>query len=719
MLAGGAVARSWAPSPNGSVVAVHVFENSGNPGLDGKVLVAGGFTRISGVPRAGLALLNPDGTADPNFNVTIEPAGSGVSTMEVSGSAIFIGGGFTHVNGAERQGIARLDLNGDLYNLGWVSPVFNPTRVLHPFANSSVYVLAGGEVLEFALESGALVDEASVGNRAEALVYHAGALYAGGAQGVVRLIKQDGVWETDTEFLADFNGRVMDLIVDPAGEGVFVAGGLFTSFNGQPAPHIVEFNQTGTRNGDLNWPGADPNGQVDRIHYDGNGFLLGGGFTELLPARRVGVGRIFRTLGSLDESFDPGQSVTFAGAAVIRALASTADHVYVGGAFTVYGDGFRTHLMRLSRSTGVLDTSYPMPMAPAEIPLVSPQPYPLPLADIWVRPGDDVQLLVPEDMFVRGWPEPETVQVQWDKDGSPPPPGSVSPDRWSVQLLNARPEDSGIYSVTMENIVGEGAVTFRVNVTDDPVSIPLIIYNPNPEMGELSFLPWQAGVIQTVHWGPATGEPVDIELSTDGGSTWTEVASGLTVYGRYNSWEEIGLPFAIWGVPVPETLTDEAMLRVQHTGRPLDEAAVSGPFEIGPAFLSTIRQWRTTHFGSPEGQGLAADEANWDGDDFSNVMEYGLRSDPTDPASPALEQLPAFSVTVDPTEGIRFNVVLPVEQAPWDLIYLLEESTDLVTWRTFLSSQQEPFGFMGWNHSHRVDGTTAAFYRFRIIRPFP
>lgn len=253
------------------------------------------------------------------YTFTIEPAGLGVAALEVSGNAIFIGGSFDHVNGEERRGIARLNLNGELYGLGWTSPVVNPTRILHPFVNSSVYVLAAGKVLEFALESGALLGEVSVGNRANALAYHAGALYAAGKEGVVRLIRQDGEWKMDSEFSAAFNGTVMDLLVDPAQEGVLVAGGLFTSFNGEPAPHIVEFDESGARNGDLNWPGADPNGQVDRIHYDGTGFVLGGGFTVLSPDARIGLGRIFRGLGRAGAGYphsgghDPGSSLRRSG----------------------------------------------------------------------------------------------------------------------------------------------------------------------------------------------------------------------------------------------------------------------------------------------------------------------------------------------------------------------------------------------------------------------
>lgn len=126
----------------------------------------------------------------------------------------------------------------------------------------------------------------------------------------------------------------------------------------------MEVNESGQRNGDLDWPGAGPNGQVDRIHYDGTRFVLGGGFIELWPDARVGLGRICRGLGLIDEAFDPGQSIHFVGAPVIRVLASTQDPIYVGGFFNVSSQqelpGFLgwDHRERVGGSTATTATWY-------------------------------------------------------------------------------------------------------------------------------------------------------------------------------------------------------------------------------------------------------------------------------------------------------------------------------------------------------------------------
>ena len=53
-----------------------------------------------------------------------------------------------------------------------------------------------------------------------------------------------------------------------------------------------------------------------------------------------------------------------------------------------------------------------------------------------------------------------------------------------------------------------------------------------------------------------------------------------------------------------------------------------------------------------------------------------------------------------------------------DLIYEMERSDDLITWRPFLTSQAES-GFIGWDHWEMLDAGTATFLRFKISRPFP
>jgi uncharacterized delta-60 repeat protein len=85
---------------------------------DGKVLIGGNFTLVKGASRNGIARLNADGTLDPTFN-----PGSGAGPAEnarVNGilvqpdGQILIGGWFATFNGTLRNGIARLNADGSL-----------------------------------------------------------------------------------------------------------------------------------------------------------------------------------------------------------------------------------------------------------------------------------------------------------------------------------------------------------------------------------------------------------------------------------------------------------------------------------------------------------------------------------------------------------------------------------------------------------------------------
>lgn len=81
---------------------------------DGKTVIGGEFSTVSGITRTRLARFHTDGTLDSSFipgggpnlhvnDLVIQPDGQ-----------ILIGGGFTTVNGVSRNYIARLNPNGSL-----------------------------------------------------------------------------------------------------------------------------------------------------------------------------------------------------------------------------------------------------------------------------------------------------------------------------------------------------------------------------------------------------------------------------------------------------------------------------------------------------------------------------------------------------------------------------------------------------------------------------
>jgi uncharacterized delta-60 repeat protein len=82
---------------------------------DGKVLITGGFTQVSGVPLTGVARLNVDGTVDEDFHPPLF-TGNPVdisAVLPLRGGKILIGGTFATVSGVPVVGgFARLNSNG-------------------------------------------------------------------------------------------------------------------------------------------------------------------------------------------------------------------------------------------------------------------------------------------------------------------------------------------------------------------------------------------------------------------------------------------------------------------------------------------------------------------------------------------------------------------------------------------------------------------------------
>src|SRR5262245_39430326 len=81
---------------------------------DGKILIAGDFTSVHGVPRNRIARLLSDGSLDTSFD-----PGSGADTTVncmalQSDGKILIGGSFSSINGTSRSHFARLNSNGSL-----------------------------------------------------------------------------------------------------------------------------------------------------------------------------------------------------------------------------------------------------------------------------------------------------------------------------------------------------------------------------------------------------------------------------------------------------------------------------------------------------------------------------------------------------------------------------------------------------------------------------
>jgi uncharacterized delta-60 repeat protein len=84
------------------------------PQSDGKVIIVGSFSYIGNVEKAGIARLNVDGTLDPTFDAGTGANGAINLVAAQSDGKVLIVGPFTSVSGTTRNGVARLNSDGKL-----------------------------------------------------------------------------------------------------------------------------------------------------------------------------------------------------------------------------------------------------------------------------------------------------------------------------------------------------------------------------------------------------------------------------------------------------------------------------------------------------------------------------------------------------------------------------------------------------------------------------
>ena len=80
----------------------------------GKILLAGNFTQFNNVARKSLALIDITGVLDTTFNASGGPSGSVAALAQIPDGKLLVGGYFTSVSGVGRNYIARLHADGGL-----------------------------------------------------------------------------------------------------------------------------------------------------------------------------------------------------------------------------------------------------------------------------------------------------------------------------------------------------------------------------------------------------------------------------------------------------------------------------------------------------------------------------------------------------------------------------------------------------------------------------
>ncbi len=227
---------------------------------NGKILVAGAFTRFNGSTRNRIARLNADGSLDTGFNPGEGPNGA-VETIAVQADGrILIGGVFSTVYGVNKPGIARLTSGAALdnnFNTGSGDTAGVNAAVRRIVVQPDQKILIGGDFTRY---------NSDTNNRNR-----------------IARLNSNGTLDTTFDPGAGPSGTVRAIKVVTIGEEMtpkILIGGAFSTYQGVSRNGFARLNDTGELDGAFN-PGTGTNGEVRAIALRTDGkILIGGAFTS-------------------------------------------------------------------------------------------------------------------------------------------------------------------------------------------------------------------------------------------------------------------------------------------------------------------------------------------------------------------------------------------------------------------------------------------------------
>jgi hypothetical protein len=339
------------------------FAQIGNPGIvramvrlaNGSVIVGGDFWLAGTVPRPNLARMDPAGALDPTWATA---ADGSINALALDGSDLFVGGAFVHIGGQLRHGLAKVDTSGtDLVDSKW-RPGLSPSASVNALGveGQNLYVagsdlgLDGHPSLVFTKISTIGVGTADANwhttgdGPARAVAVSQDSVFLGGefrslddlpTGPLGRFLKfEQGTIDRNWKPRVDAgpsSPSVYALAVN--GVDLFV-GGVFETVNGWPRFGLAKINAMGSGEVDPIWDPTAPNslGPVSaRALVVSDASLYVGGDFGPDP---VNFARVSLDIGFVDSPRRPNPR----GGRVLAILPAAQD-VYVGGEFSVFGEG--------------------------------------------------------------------------------------------------------------------------------------------------------------------------------------------------------------------------------------------------------------------------------------------------------------------------------------------------------------------------------------------
>lgn len=362
---------------NGAVYAIAVQE-------DGKILIAGRFTAVNGVPRNRLARLNTDGSLDPSFDdLLLEGLDSQrqIRAIAVQGDGKILLGLRTFVEVETSEVVVRLNSDGTLddnFILTMAGPGTPSVSSIVPQGDGTILIGGGfnsingetGHAMARLNADGSLDQflgdglKSGAGGVASIAMTGDGKIVVGGgftkdigwARNRIARLNADGTLDDSfADGLDGANDRINALAVQS--DGKIVIGGIFSAVNGETRNKIARLNSDGSLDhsfGGNGVPGYDENA-VSAVATQPDGkVIIGGDFRVVDGNARNFLARL-HTDGTVDMSFPnapPGPNGT-----VVAIAEQTDGKILIGGSFTSIQDEPRNRIARLM-ADGILDGNF-------------------------------------------------------------------------------------------------------------------------------------------------------------------------------------------------------------------------------------------------------------------------------------------------------------------------------------------------------------------------
>ena len=243
---------------------------------DGRILVAGLFSRVNGEPRGSLIRLHPDGRLDENFGHGLSFDSDIADLALQPDGRILASGGFEKVSGDHRPFIVRLKTDGTL------DESFRPN---------------GGPVHDAATWVGAVAVQPDgrilIGGR-----FHR---VDGFSMPNLARLNPDGTLDRTFNLRGGASGQVEGIRFQPGGRIVVI--GIFDAVGGRSARRLARLNGDGTV--DLTFRPPNPDADVsDVVCLPDGRMFVSGVFTRIAGVCRPFLARL-NADGTLDTTFDP------------------------------------------------------------------------------------------------------------------------------------------------------------------------------------------------------------------------------------------------------------------------------------------------------------------------------------------------------------------------------------------------------------------------------